>query len=57
MADDNVRNGYYNPDTGKFLYWNGKEYAEVTIAFPEPPTTGTFLLTAIDGAVSWQEVS
>ena len=34
---------------GQFLYWNGKEYAP----FSQPPSSGTWILGAVDGEVDW----
>jgi len=54
MADDKVRGAFYDKETKKIVFWDGKEYSEI-LNFPDPPETGTHTLKIIDGVLTWVE--
>ncbi len=56
MADDKIRNAFYDLVSENFGYWDGERYVKVLPAeIPEAPSDDTFVFKAVEGEVTWVE--
>jgi hypothetical protein len=58
MADDKIRNAFYDLETGAFGYWDGARYEKIlppAPELPEAPAEGTYVLKSVEGSPAWVE--